>query len=115
EKPLVGTGIERAVARDSGVTVNALRGGLIDQADAGRVVVRVNEDEIVGDNDPGVDIYNLVKYTRSNQNTCINQRTLVKVGDRVAAGDVLADGPSTDIGELALGQNMLVAFMPWNG
>jgi DNA-directed RNA polymerase subunit beta len=115
EKPLVGTGIERAVARDSGVTVNALRGGLIDQSDAGRVVVRVNEDEIVGDNDPGVDIYNLVKYTRSNQNTCINQRTLVKVGDRVAAGDVLADGPSTDIGELALGQNMLVAFMPWNG
>ena len=115
EKPLVGTGIERAVARDSGVTVNALRGGLIDQADAGRVVVRVNEDEIVGDNDPGVDIYNLVKYTRSNQNTCINQRTLVKVGDRVAAGDVLADGHSTDIGELALGQNMLVAFMPWNG
>jgi len=115
EKPLVGTGIERAVARDSGVTVNALRGGLIDQSDAGRVVVRVNEDEIVGDNDPGVDIYNLVKYTRSNQNTCINQRTLVKVGDRVAVGDVLADGPSTDIGELALGQNMLVAFMPWNG
>jgi DNA-directed RNA polymerase subunit beta len=114
QKPLVGTGIERAVARDSGVTVNALRGGVIDQVDAGRIVVRANEDEI-HDNDPGVDIYTLVKYTRSNQNTCINQRPLVNVGDRVERGDVLADGPSTDIGELALGQNMLVAFMPWNG
>ncbi|MDY0020961.1 DNA-directed RNA polymerase subunit beta [Arenimonas caeni] len=114
QKPLVGTGIERAVARDSGVTVNARRGGVIDQVDAGRIVVRVNEDEIHG-NDAGVDIYTLVKYTRSNQNTCINQRPLVNVGDRVARGDVLADGPSTDIGELALGQNMLVAFMPWNG
>ena len=114
QKPLVGTGIERAVARDSGVTVNALRGGVIDQVDAGRIVVRVNESEIHG-NDAGVDIYTLVKYTRSNQNTCINQRPLVNVGDRVARGDVLADGPSTDIGELALGQNMLVAFMPWNG
>ena len=114
QKPLVGTGIERAVARDSGVTVNAKRGGVIDQVDAGRIVVRVNEDEIHG-NDAGVDIYTLVKYTRSNQNTCINQRPLVNVGDRVARGDVLADGPSTDIGELALGQNMLVAFMPWNG
>jgi DNA-directed RNA polymerase subunit beta len=114
EKPLVGTGIERAVARDSGVTVNAKRGGVIDQVDAGRIVVRVNEDEI-GPNDAGVDIYTLVKYTRSNQNTCINQRPLVNVGDRVERGDVLADGPSTDIGELALGQNMLVAFMPWNG
>ena len=114
QKPLVGTGIERAVARDSGVTVNAKRGGVIDQVDAGRIVVRANEDEI-HDNDAGVDIYTLVKYTRSNQNTCINQRPLVKVGDRVARGDVLADGPSTDIGELALGQNMLVAFMPWNG
>ncbi|GIX35274.1 MAG: DNA-directed RNA polymerase subunit beta [Lysobacteraceae bacterium] len=114
ETPLVGTGIERAVARDSGVNAVARRGGVIDQVDAGRIVVRVNEEEI-GENDPGVDIYNLVKYTRSNQNTCINQRPLVKVGDRVARGDVLADGPSTDLGELALGQNMLVAFMPWNG
>ena len=114
EKPLVGTGIEREVARDSGVTVNAKRGGLIEQIDAARIVVRVNESE-VGDDDAGVDIYNLVKYTRSNQNTCINQRPLVTVGDRVERGDVLADGPSTDIGELALGQNMLVAFMPWNG
>ncbi|MBD8525514.1 DNA-directed RNA polymerase subunit beta [Pseudomarimonas arenosa] len=114
QTPLVGTGIEREVARDSGVTANARRGGVIDQVDAGRIVVRVNEAE-VGDNDAGVDIYNLVKYTRSNQNTCINQRPLVKVGDRVERGDVLADGPSTDLGELALGQNMLVAFMPWNG
>src|SRR5687767_8189962 len=114
QKPLVGTGIERAVARDSGVTVNAKRGGVIDQVDAGRIVVRVNEKEI-HDNDAGVDIYTLVKYTRSNQNTCINQRPLVRVGDRVARDDVLADGPSTDIGELALGQNMLIAFMPWNG
>ncbi|KFN48479.1 DNA-directed RNA polymerase subunit beta [Arenimonas composti] len=114
EKPLVGTGIERAVARDSGVTVNARRGGVIDQVDAGRIVVRVDEAEMT-DNDAGVDIYTLVKYTRSNQNTCINQTPLVNVGDRVARGDVLADGPSTDIGELALGQNMLVAFMPWNG
>ena len=114
QKPLVGTGIERAVARDSGVTVNARRGGVVDQIDAGRIVVRANEDE-VGANDAGVDIYTLIKYQRSNQNTCINQRPLVNVGDRVARGDVLADGPSTDIGELALGQNMLVAFMPWNG
>ena len=115
QKPLVGTGIERAVARDSGVTVNARRGGVIEQIDAARIVVKVNEDEIAGDTDAGVDIYNLIKYTRSNQNTCINQTPLVNVGDVVARGDVLADGPSTDIGELALGQNMLVAFMPWNG
>lgn len=115
QKPLVGTGIERAVARDSGVTVNARRGGVIEQIDAGRIVVKVNEKEIVGETDAGVDIYTLIKYTRSNQNTCINQRPLVIVGDVVARGDVLADGPSTDIGELALGQNMLVAFMPWNG
>jgi len=115
QKPLVGTGIERAVARDSGVTVNARRGGVIEQIDAGRVVVKVHEEEISGEHDAGVDIYNLIKYTRSNQNTCINQRPLVNVGDVVARGDVLADGPSTDIGELALGQNMLVAFMPWNG
>jgi DNA-directed RNA polymerase, beta subunit len=115
EKPLVGTGIERAVARDSGVTVNARRGGTVVQVDAARIVVKANESEISGETDAGVDIYTLVKYTRSNQNTCINQRPLVNVGDVVARGDVLADGPSTDIGELALGQNMLVAFMPWNG
>mgnify|MGYP001119497722 FL=1 len=114
EKPLVGTGIERAVARDSGVLVLAKRGGVIDQVDAGRIVVRAHESE-VDDNDAGVDIYTLTKYTRSNQNTCMNQRPLVKVGDIVAVGDALADGPSTDIGELALGQNMLIAFMPWNG
>jgi DNA-directed RNA polymerase subunit beta len=114
QTPLVGTGIERAVARDSGVTVAARRGGLIDQVDAGRIVVRVDEDQ-VGENDAGVDIYTLTKYTRSNQNTNLNQRPLVNVGDRVAPGDVLADGSSTDLGELALGQNMLVAFMPWNG
>jgi len=115
QTPLVGTGIERAVARDSGVTVNARRGGVIEQVDAGRIVVKVNESEISGEHDAGVDIYTLTKYTRSNQNTCINQRPLVHVGDVIARGDVLADGPSTDIGELALGQNMLIAFMPWNG
>ena len=114
QTPLVGTGIERPVARDSGVTAAARRGGVIDQVDAGRIVVRVNENEI-GDNDAGVDIYTLTKYTRSNQNTNLNQRPLVNVGDIVAKGDVLADGSSTDLGELALGQNMLVAFMPWNG
>jgi DNA-directed RNA polymerase subunit beta len=114
EKPLVGTGMERSVATDSGVTAVAKRGGIVDQVDAGRIVVRVNEKEVpVGD--PGVDIYNLTKYQRSNQNTCMNQRPLVKVGDVVSSRDVLADGPSTDLGELALGQNMLVAFMPWNG
>jgi DNA-directed RNA polymerase subunit beta len=114
EKPLVGTGMERSVATDSGVTAVARRGGIVDQVDAGRIVVRANEEEVpVGD--PGVDIYNLTKYQRSNQNTCMNQRPLVKVGDIVSTGDVLADGPSTDLGELALGQNMLVAFMPWNG
>ncbi len=115
QKPLVGTGIERAVARDSGVTVNALRGGTVEQIDAARIVVKVNEDEISNETDAGVDIYNLIKYTRSNQNTCINQTPLVNVGDVIARGDVLADGPSTDIGELALGQNMLIAFMPWHG
>jgi len=114
EKPLVGTGMERCVATDSGVTAVAKRGGVIDQVDAGRIVVRVNEEEVPVD-DPGVDIYNLIKYQRSNQNTCMNQRPLVRVGDRVSIGDVLADGSSTDLGELALGQNMLVAFMPWNG
>lgn len=114
EKPLVGTGMERVVATDSGVTAVAKRGGVVDQMDAGRIVVRANEYE-VPDGDPGVDIYNLVKYQRSNQNTCMNQRPLVVAGDVVTKGDVLADGPSTDLGELALGQNMLVAFMPWNG
>ncbi len=114
QTPLVGTGIERAVARDSGVTVAARRAGVIDQVDAARIVVRINEDQI-GENDAGVDIYTLTKYTRSNQNTNLNQRPLVNVGDKVEQGDVLADGSSTDLGELALGQNMLVAFMPWNG
>ncbi len=114
EAPLVGTGIERAVAIDSGVTVVARRGGSVDSVDASRIVVRVNDNETTAA-EPGVDIYNLTKYTRSNQNTCINQRPLVKSGDTIAAGDVLADGPSTDMGELALGQNLLVAFMPWNG
>ena len=114
EAPLVGTGIERAVAIDSGVTVVARRGGYVDSVDASRIVVRVHDDETTAA-EPGVDIYNLTKYTRSNQNTCINQRPLVKSGDTISAGDVLADGPSTDMGELALGQNLLVAFMPWNG
>ena len=114
EKPLVGTGIERTVAVDSGTTVQALRGGIVDHVDAERVVIRVNDDENVA-GEVGVDIYNLIKYTRSNQNTNINQRPIVKQGDLVARGDVLADGASTDLGELALGQNMLIAFMPWNG
>ncbi len=114
EKPLVGTGMERVVATDSGVTVVADRGGVVDAVDAARIVIRVNHDEVT-ENDPGVDIYNLIKYMRSNQNTCINQRPLVMPGDVIRKGDVLADGPSTDLGELALGQNMLVAFMPWNG
>jgi DNA-directed RNA polymerase subunit beta len=114
EAPLVGTGMERPVAIDSGVTVVARRGGLVDSVDASRIVVRVDDGETTA-SEPGVDIYNLTKYTRSNQNTCINQRPLVSAGDVIARGDVLADGPSTDLGELALGQNMLVAFMPWNG
>ncbi len=114
ETPVVGTGMERAVAVDSGVTVVARRGGMVDSVDASRIVVRVADDETTPD-EPGVDIYNLTKYTRSNQNTCINQRPLVKAGDLIARGDVLADGPSTHLGELALGQNLLVAFMPWNG
>jgi DNA-directed RNA polymerase subunit beta len=114
EKPLVGTGVERTVAVDSGVTVVAGRGGVVDSVDAGRIVVRVNDAETVA-GEPGVDIYNLTKYTRSNQNTCINQRPLVSPGNVIERGDVLADGPSTDMGELALGQNLLVAFMPWNG
>ena len=114
ETPLVGTGMERAVAIDSGVTVVARRGGSVDSVDASRIVVRVNDDETTA-GEPGVDIYSLTKYTRSNQNTCINQRPLVNAGDSIKRGDVLADGPSTDLGELALGQNLLVAFMPWNG
>jgi DNA-directed RNA polymerase subunit beta len=114
EKPLVGTGLERTVAVDSGTAVQARRGGVVDYVDAGRIVVRVNDDETSA-GEVGVDIYNLVKYQRSNQNTNINQRPLVKVGDKIARGDVVADGASTDKGELALGQNMLVAFMPWNG
>jgi DNA-directed RNA polymerase subunit beta len=114
EKPLVGTGIERTVAVDSGTAVQALRGGMVDYVDASRIVIRVNDDETSA-GEVGVDIYNLVKYTRSNQNTNINQRPIVKVGDNIARGDVVADGASTDVGELALGQNLLVAFMPWNG
>ena len=114
EKPLVGTGMERYVASDSGVCEVAARGGVIDSVDASRIVVRVNAKE-VGIDDSPVDIYNLTKYKRSNQNTCINQRPIVKPGDVVARGDILADGPSVDLGELALGQNMRIAFMPWNG
>ena len=114
EKPLVGTGMERVVAKDSGVAVVAKRGGIIETVDAARVVVKVNDSETI-EGVPSVDIYNLTKYTRSNQNTCINQKPLVMPGDKVNSGDILADGPSTDIGELALGQNMRIAFMPWNG
>ena len=114
EKPLVGTGLERVVARDSGVCVTALRGGVIETVDAARIVVRVNKNETES-GEAGVDIYDLVKYTRSNQNTCINQRPLVREGDTIAKNDVLADGPSVDTGELALGQNMRIAFMTWNG
>ncbi len=114
EKPLVGTGIERTVAVDSGTAVQARRGGVVDYVDASRIVVRVNDEETVA-GEVGVDIYNLVKYTRSNQNTNINQRPVLKVGELIARSDVVADGASTDMGELALGQNLLVAFMPWNG
>ena len=114
EAPLVGTGVERTVASDSGVCEVARRGGEIESVDAGRIVVRVSESEVES-GEAGVDIYNLTKYTRSNQNTCINQRPIVKQGDIVSRGDVLADGPSVDLGELALGQNMRIAFMPWNG
>ena len=114
EKPLVGTGMERHVASDSGVCVVAKRDGVIDSVDAGRIVVRV-DDKNVGEDEAPVDIYNLTKYTRSNQNTCINQTPIVEKGDSISRGDVLADGPSIDLGELALGQNMRIAFMPWNG
>lgn len=114
DKPLVGTGMERYVARDSGVCVTAQRGGIIESVDAARIVVRANDSEVaVGD--AGVDIYSLTKYTRSNQNTCINQRSIVRPGESVNRGDIMADGPSVDMGELALGQNMRIAFMPWNG
>ena len=113
EAPLVGTGIEEVVARDSGASIMAKRAGVIDQVDAQRIVIRATEDLEPGD--PGVDIYRLRKFQRSNQNTCINQRPLVKVGDKVTKGEVVADGPSTDLGELALGKNVVVAFMPWNG
>ncbi len=114
DKPLVGTGLERIVAVDSGTVILASRGGIVDYVDANRVVIRVNDDETAA-GEVGVDIYNLIKYTRSNQNTNINQRPIVQAGDRVERGDVVADGASTDLGELALGQNMTVAFMPWNG
>jgi DNA-directed RNA polymerase subunit beta len=114
DKPLVGTGMERYVATDSGVCMVAERSGVIDSADASRIVVRVNQKDVGVDEAP-VDIYNLTKYTRSNQNTCINQRPIVKEGDAIERGDILADGPSIDMGELALGQNMRIAFMPWNG
>src|SRR5579883_1413086 len=114
EAPLVGTGMEKVVARDSGVTLIAKRDGVVEQVDATRIVIKADKPASDG-RDPGVDIYNLVKYQRSNQNTCINQRPIVVVGDRVKAGDVIADGPSTDMGELALGRNVLVAFMPWGG
>jgi DNA-directed RNA polymerase subunit beta len=114
EKAFVGTGIERVSAVDSGTVVTANRGGIVDYVDATRIVVRVNDAEALA-GEVGVDIYNLIKYQRSNQNTNIHQRPIVKMGDKLAKGDVIADGASTDIGELALGQNMLVAFMPWNG
>jgi DNA-directed RNA polymerase subunit beta len=113
EAPLVGTGMEAVVARDSGAAVVARRGGVVDQVDASRIVIRVTDQTERADS--VVDIYNLRKFQRSNQNTCINQRPVVKVGDRVVAGDIVADGPSTNLGELALGRNVLVAFMPWNG
>jgi len=113
EAPLVGTGIEEVVARDSGAAIMAKRGGVIDQVDAQRIVIRATEDLELGD--AGVDIYRMRKFQRSNQNTCINQRPLVKVGDKITKGQVVADGPSTDMGELALGKNVVVAFMPWNG
>ena len=113
-KAFVGTGIERTCAIDSGTVVRARRGGKIDFIDSRRIVIRVNDQE-TSEGEAGVDIYNLIKYMRSNQNTNINQRPLVETGDVVCQGDVIADGASTDMGELALGQNMLVAFMPWNG
>ena len=115
EKPLVGTGLERTIAIDSGATVVASRSGVIDFVDSNRIVVKAAESEVIDEGQSGVDIYNLIKYTRSNQNMCINQKPIVRIGEKVNAGDVLADGQCSDLGELALGQNMLVAFMPWNG
>ena len=115
EKPIVGTGIEKTVAIDSGASFTAKRGGAVDYVDASRIIVNVNEEEVLDANDTGVDIYTLTKYTRTNQNTCINQKPLVSTGDIIEKDDVIADGPSTDLGELALGQNILIAFMPWNG
>ena len=115
DKPLVGTGMEKTVAVDSGASVKVKRDGIVDYVDASRIIVNVDEKYVDDDSDTGVDIYALTKYTRTNQNTCINQRPLVKPGDKVVAGDAIADGPSTDLGELALGQNLLIAFMPWNG
>ncbi|MBO6563080.1 MAG: DNA-directed RNA polymerase subunit beta, partial [Nisaea sp.] len=112
EAPMVGTGMESRVARDSGVAIVAKRGGIVDQIDGTRIVIRSTEEDADAAS-AGVDIYSLLKFQRSNQNTCINQRPLVKVGDRVERGDIIADGPSTDLGELALGRNVLVAFMPW--
>ena len=114
DKPLVGTGVERLVAKDSGSCVIANRGGSVESIDASRIVIRVNEKEIKA-GDSGVDIYNLIKYTRSNQNTCINQRPIVSIGDKINKNDILADGPSIDLGELSLGQNIRIAFMPWHG
>jgi DNA-directed RNA polymerase subunit beta len=114
DSPLVGTGMERIVAKDSGVSVIARHTGVVDAVDAGRIVVKIDEEE-TDETGTGVDIYNLVKFSRSNQNTCINQKPVVKVGDKVRRGSVIADGPSTDMGELALGQNVVVAFMPWGG
>ena len=114
DKPLVGTGVERLVAKDSGSCVIANRGGSVESIDASRIVIRVNEKEIKA-GDSGVDIYNLIKYTRSNQNTCINQRPVVSIGDKINKNDILADGPSIDLGELSLGQNIRIAFMPWHG
>src|SRR5258707_5291154 len=113
EAPLVGTGMEETVARDSGVAIGARRSGVVDQVDATRIVIRATED--TKSDAPGVDIYNMLKFQRSNQSTCITQRPLVKVGDVVVKGDIVADGPSTDLGELALGRNVLCAFMPWQG
>lgn len=114
DRPLVGTGMERVAAIDSGTTLIAKRGGIVDYVDGSRIIVKINDNEI-NENDLGVDIYNLIKYIRSNQNTCLNQRPIVKVGDVLSIGDVIADGSATDLGELAVGQNVLVAFMPWNG
>ncbi|GAB5461356.1 MAG: hypothetical protein HoeaKO_14470 [Hoeflea alexandrii] len=113
EAPFVGTGMEPVVARDSGAAIAARRGGVVDQVDATRIVIRATED--LEASRSGVDIYRLQKFQRSNQNTCINQRPLVTVGDVLNKGDIIADGPSTDLGDLALGRNVLVAFMPWNG